>query len=112
MFEIRNYHFEPTLFEEYKAWATTRALPFIQSQVDLVGFWTSLPEPAKLTGPPLDDLGSANVTWIIRWPDQATREIEFARVFTSPEWIEIFKDVPGGSGNYLRTEAKFAEQLA
>ncbi len=112
MFEIRNYHFDPELFDQYKAWATTSALPYIRSQVDLVGFWTSLDEPAQVGGEPLDDLGSANVTWIIRWPDQPTREAEFKRVFTSPEWAEIFKDVPGGARSYRRAEAKFAEQLA
>ncbi len=50
-------------------------------------------------------------SWI-EWPDKATRDVEFDRIFGSDEWAEIFKDVPGGFDSYLRTEAKFAEQLA
>ena len=111
MFEIRNYYFEPTLFEDYKAWAKARALPFLAKELDLVGFWTSLPEPAQITGLAMDKLGPANITWIIRWPDMATRDATFARVFTGEAWADIFKHVPGGVKSYLRMEAKFTEAL-
>ena len=111
MFEIRNYYFEPTLFEDYKAWAKTRALPFLAKQLDLVGFWTNLPEPVQITGVAMDKLGPANITWIIRWPDMATRDATFASVFAGEEWAGIFKDVPGGVKSYLRMEAKFTEAL-
>lgn len=33
MFEIRNYHFEPRLFEEYKTWAATLAVPYIRTKM-------------------------------------------------------------------------------
>ena len=112
LYEIRNYQFEPTLFEEYKTWVRRRALPWLETQIDLVGFWTNLPEPVWIDTEWTDGPAAANITWIIRWPDKATRDVEFARVFGSDEWAEIFKDVPGGWESYLRTEGKFAERLA
>ena len=111
MYEIRNYYFEPSRFEAYKAWAKARALPYLKQELDLVGFWTSTAEPAQVTGEPMDKLGPANITWIIRWPDMATRDATFARVFATEVWQDIFKDVPGGVASYLRMEAKFTEQL-
>ncbi len=112
LYEIRSYQFEPTLFDEYKSWVQTRALPWITRQLDLVGFWTNVPERVEIDMVPTDEPAAANITWIIRWPDKATRDVEFERIFGSDEWAEIFEDVPGGFGSYLRTEAKFAEQLA
>ena len=41
MFEIRNYHFDPTKFDEYKKWATTLAVPDLKSNMEVVGFWVS-----------------------------------------------------------------------
>jgi hypothetical protein len=112
LYEIRNYQFEPTLFEEYKTWVRQRALPWLETQIDLVGFWTNLPEPVWIDTEWTDGPAAANITWIIRWPDKATRDVEFARVFGSEEWAEIFNDVPGGWESYLRMEGKFAERLA
>lgn len=109
IYEIRNYHFDPARFEEYKAWAKDKALPFLSKELDLVGFWTG--DDAEITGAPMDDMGSANITWIIRWPDRATRDARFEEVFTGDAWGEIFKDVPGGLESYKRMEAKFTEDL-
>ena len=110
IFEIRNYHYEPTLLTEYRAWAVSKALPYIRSHLDLVGFWVNLNEPAQIGGQPLDDLGSATVTWIIRWQDMATRNRVMADVFGSDDWREIMAANPGQQ-HYHRTEAKFAEAL-
>lgn len=110
IYEIRNYHYEPTLMSEYRAWATNLALPYIRTNLDLVGFWINLDEPAQISGKPLDELGSATVTWIIRWEDVDTRHREFPKVFGSDEWREIMAKNPGQE-NYHRSEAKFAELL-
>ena len=110
IFEIRNYHYEPTLMNEYRKWATELAVPYIRENLDLVGFWVNLDEHAQIGGQPLDKLGIATVTWIIRWPDVATRELEMPKVFGSPEWQKIMAQNPGQE-NYHRTEAKFAEML-
>ncbi|MCP5181928.1 MAG: NIPSNAP family protein [Pseudomonadales bacterium] len=111
MFEIRNYYFRPDLFDAYVAWAKEKALAYLKRELDLVGFWVNLPEPAQIRGQAMDNLGSANITWIIRWPDMATRNAAMDTIFTTPEWQEIFKDVPGGIDSYLRMEAKFTEQI-
>ena len=108
--EIRNYHYEPTLMAEYRDWATKFALPYIREQLDLVGSWVNLDDPAQISGRPQDELGSATVTWIIRWEDMDQRNETMRRVFGSEQWAEIMKDNPGQE-NYLRTEAKFTEAL-
>lgn len=111
IYEIRNYHFQPALLEAYKAWAKDRAIPYLSRKMEVLGFWANTAEAPEVNGAPLDDLGSANVTWIIRWRDMAHRSQDLNAAPTSPEWTEIFSHVPGGRGSYLRTEAKFAEAL-
>lgn len=108
--EIRNYHYEPTKMAEYKVWARDAALPYIRANLDLLGFWATIDEPSQVGGKPLDDLGSATVTWILRWPDIDTRHNVMGKVFATDEWLEIMKGNPGKE-HYLRTEAKFTEEL-
>lgn len=110
IYEIRNYHYEPSLMSEYKAWATDAALPYLRANLDLVGFWTNTPEPAQVNGKELDDLGSATVTWIIRWADMETRNDQMGKIFAAEAWSEIMKTNPGPE-HYHRIEAKFAEEL-
>lgn len=110
IYEIRNYHYEPSVINEYRAWAAGRAVPYIKEHLDLVGFWVNVDEPAQIGGKPLDELGSATVTWIIRWPDVETRHRVMGEVFGSDAWRGIMADNPGQE-NYHRTEAKFAEAI-
>ena len=110
IYEIRNYHYEPSLMSQYKAWATNAALPFLRAKLDLVGFWTTGDEPAQVSGKELDELGSATVTWIIRWPDMATRNEQMAKIFVGEGWDEVMKSNPGAE-HYHRIEAKFADEL-
>ena len=109
LYEIRNYHFEPERFEDYKAWAKDKALPYLKRELDLVGFWAG--DDNEVNGAEMDELGSANITWIIRWPDRQTRDARMAEAFTGEEWDTIFADVPGGIASYKRMEAKFTEDL-
>lgn len=110
IYEIRNYHYEPTLMAEYKVWAQNDALPYIRDNMDLLGFWINIDEPPQVNGKPQDDLGSATVTWIIKWEDMATRHDVMGKVFATDDWNKIMGRNPGVE-NYLRTEAKFAEAL-
>ena len=110
IFEIRNYHYEPSAMAAYREWAVGKALPYIRANLDLVGFWINVDEPTQVGGKPLDDLGSATVTWIIRWEDVETRHRVMGEVFGSDEWKGIMAANPGQE-NYHRTEAKFAEAL-
>ena len=111
IYEIRNYHFDPEQFEEYKAWAQDHALPYLSRELDLVGFWANSDIPNEVVGAPMDDMGSANITWIIRWPDKNTRDEQFPAKFGTDEWTQIFSQVPGGMDSYHRMEAKFTESL-
>ncbi len=111
IYEIRNYHFRPDLIEAYKVWARTRAIPYLATQIDVVGFWASTDDPPEVIGAPMDAMGSANVTWVIRWRDLAHRKEGLPKALSGPAWEAVFADVPGGGASYLRLEAKFAEAL-
>jgi hypothetical protein len=111
VFEIRNYHFDPELVGEYEAWARDIALPFIRKKVDVVGFWVDAGLDPQINGAPLDEMGSANVTWIIRWKSKAERDEKMGGVFSGPEWDVIAAKIPGGRKSYLRVEAKFFKEL-
>lgn len=95
---------------DYKVWAGEVALPYIREHLDRVGFWVNIDEPAQVNGKAQDDLGPATVTWIIRWEDIETRHEVMGKVFATDEWSAIMQRNPG-QGNYLCTEAKFAEAL-
>jgi hypothetical protein len=111
LIEIRNYHIDPGAFEVYKEWARTIAVPFLKRNYDVLGFWiNSEEEPEVAKGKP-DVLGTANVTWIVRWHDMSQRNEMLQRTTASPEWQEIFSKLPGGLKNYLRIESKFTEAL-
>jgi len=110
IYEIRNYHFEPTLAAEYRIWARDLATPHLRAHFDVVGFWVNTDIPPEISGKPLGELGSANVTWIIRWESKQQRDEQSEAVYSSPEWQEIFAKVPGGSASYLRIEAKFSQE--
>jgi hypothetical protein len=111
IYEIRNYHFRPDLIDAYKAWAKNEAIPHLASQLDVLGFWINSKDAPELNGAPQDPLGTANVTWIIRWRDLAQRNEVLPRILSSPAWQDIFSRVPEGSASYLRIEAKFADAL-
>jgi hypothetical protein len=111
LYEIRNYHIRPDSFAAYKQWAKSVAIPHLATKLDLVGFWINTADAAEVRGEAQDARGAANVTWILRWPDKATRDATMATAFVGPEWEAVFAQLPGGFDNYLRTEAKFAEAL-
>ena len=113
MFEIRNYHFDPARFDEYKKWAETLAVPYIKGRMDVVGFWVNnelAPEYGG-TAPRDEKVSPANVTWIIRWRDKSQREKAWKEFRSSREWHAILAQVPGGRASYFRTEAKFATEV-
>lgn len=111
LYEIRNYHIRPQSLEAYRHWARTLAVPHLAKVLDLVGFWVASGEASQITGAAMDDLGSANVTWILRWRDMAQRDEALARIFGGEAWAPVFAQLPGGLDNYLRMESKFAEAL-
>lgn len=111
--EIRNYHFDATHFDAYRIWAAEKAVPYLKSRMDVVGFWVSdgsdpeyggLKKARGAAEPP-------NITWVIRWPDRATRDAAWKELRASAEWKAILADVPGGWRSYIRTEARFANEI-
>jgi len=113
LYEIRNYHYDPEYWEEYKKWAVEKAVPFFRSRWDLVGAWLKNDTPAIYGGslPKDDSITPANLTWIIRWKDMDHRNKAWEDIVKTKEWEELFSTVPGGTKSYLRTEAKFAEEI-
>ena len=110
--EIRNYHYDPEKFAAYREWALSEAVPYLKANLNVVGFWLDSGEPAEIDGTsPMDlPLGSANVTWIIRWKDMRDRAEGHARVFQGEGWQDIFSRHPDANG-YLQLEARFAEAV-
>ena len=113
LYEIRNYHYDPEYWEEYKKWSTDVAGPFFRSRWDIVGVWVKNDIPAQYGGslPREESVTPADMTWIIRWKDMEHRDKAWADIAKTKEWEELFSTVPGGTKSYLRTEAKFAESI-
>ena len=111
MFEIRNYHYQPEKFESYKKWAIDEAVPFLKANLDIVGFWMNNNEAPQISGSsPMDmTIGSANITWIIRWDSMEAREQGHKDVFSSEGWTAIWARHPDADG-YLQMETKFADE--
>lgn len=111
IYEIRNYHFDPARFDEYAEVATGEYIRYLREHLDIVGFWIESGIPAEVRGAEQDELGPANVTWVIRWASKEERDEKLPEVLGTPEWREIFADVPGGGASYLRIESRFMESL-
>ena len=112
LFEIRNYWYDPTHFEEYKKWSRELAFPYAKTKLDIVGFWLKNDMPVEYDGslPWYENVVPSNVTWVIRWKDKEHREKRWEE-FKTEEWQRILSTVPGGTQSYLREEVKFAESV-
>ena len=111
MYEIRNYHYDPSQFAAYKEWAVNEAIPFFRANLDLVGFWMDNVEPPEIAGSnPMNlNLGLANVTWIIRWDSMEARNKFHEEVFGAEDWQKIWANHPDENG-YLQIESRFVNK--
>ena len=107
VYEIRSYHITADQLDNYKTWISTGALAHIREKMDVVGFWIKGDHEAEVNGAPLDELGPANVTWVIRWPSKEARDQQIEGVFGSEEFQAIFAKFPGGGDAYQRVEVRF-----
>ena len=107
LYEIRDYHIAPEQLDNYKTWITNHGLPHIRQHMHVVGFWLQGEVEGEVSGVPMDDMGSANVSWVIRWDSRAQRDETMAAVFGTPAWQDIFSRFPGGSDAYQRVEIRF-----
>ena len=44
IFEVRNYHVDPAVFPAFRRWAQDEGVPYLKSQLDVVGFWYATDE--------------------------------------------------------------------
>ncbi|NNE96944.1 MAG: hypothetical protein HKN24_13040 [Acidimicrobiales bacterium] len=104
--EIRDYHFAGDL-GAYQTWWQD-ALPVIGAHMEIIGVWVDSGEPPRISGSsPMElPLGSANVTWMIRWPDMEAREQGWAALGEDPAWIECADRHPGFD-DYLHMSVRF-----
>lgn len=111
MYEIRNYHFKAEHIDAYRHWAPD-AVAFIRTRMDVVGFWVGNDEPPEYGGRLKGEgVTPANITWIIRWESREQRDETWRAFRADPEWRRIIRTVPGGPSSYIRTEARFAEEV-
>jgi len=112
LYEIRDYTIDAEWFDRYVLWAREYAAPWLSANLDVVGFWVHQGAAAEVGGskPVVSPNGQPNVTWILRWPDRATRDAEFKRAFGSDGWAEVWRKHPNPKA-YLHTNARFMELL-
>ncbi|MEQ8861469.1 MAG: hypothetical protein RIC56_22725 [Pseudomonadales bacterium] len=111
IYEIRDYHYRPDLFDAYKAWAD-EAVPVLRAKLDVLGFWIDSGAAPEITGThPIDSpIGSANVTWIIRWDNLEARAEGFKAAIESPEWQAVWARHPDPNG-YLQMSGRFMDAM-
>lgn len=112
IYEIRDYTIDPVWFDRYVVWAQEHAVPWIMTNLDALGFWVQGTEAPEVGGskPVVSPNGHPNVTWILRWPDRATRDAEFPRAFGSEGWKAVWAKHPNPN-SYLHMNARFMEQV-
>jgi hypothetical protein len=108
IYEIRDYTIDPEWFDRYATWARTLAAPWLKKNLDVIDFWLDEGQPPETSGsnPVVSSNGQANVTWIIRWASQETREKDFPETMSSKEWKEIWSKHPNENA-YLHTNVRF-----
>ncbi len=111
IYEIRDYHYRPELFDDYKIWAED-AVPVLRAHMDVQGFWIDSGATPEITGTsPIDTpIGSANVTWIIRWSSRKAREVGMRSLLDNPDWRAVWAKHPDPNG-YLQMSARFMQAM-
>ena len=97
LYELRSYFIEPTLIDEYLAWANDKALPILQGDhgFRVLGFWR------------VDEIDSRGedeeptVVWLVAWQDREERERQWSAARASARWAEAREGRP----NYHRRPA-------
>ena len=111
LFEIRDYHYRPDLFDAYKAWAE-EAVVVLKDKMDVMGFWIDSGQAAEVSGtdPVSSPIGHANVTWIIRWENKTQRDELFPQAIASAEWQAVWAKHPDPNG-YQQMLGRFMEEV-
>ena len=112
IYEIRDYHYRRDIFADYVTWAEA-AVVVLKDKLDVVGFWVDegefTPEVAG-SDPQTSPIGSANVTWIIRWDDMSQRAETMKTAFTGDAWDAVMAKHPDPDG-YLQLASRFMKEI-
>ena len=111
IYEIRDYHYRRDIFDDYKRWAKD-AVPVLRKHMNVLGFWIDTGAEPEITGtdPINSPLGSANVTWIIRWESKEARDRTFSDMLNSEDWTSVWSRHPDANG-YLQMSARFMDEM-
>ena len=112
MYEIRDYHYRRDIFDQYKRWAE-EAVVVLRDKLDVVGFWIDEGqiEPEIGGSEPFDSpIGTANVTWILRWESKAARDETMKTAFSGAQWEAVMAKHPDPNG-YLQLSSRFMEAM-
>ena len=112
IYEIRDYHYRRDLFDAYVKWAED-AVVVLRDKLDLVGFWVDEGEyETEVAGsdPQTSSIGTANVTWIIRWESKAQRDDMMKTAFAGDAWEAVMAKHPDPDG-YLQLASRFMKEL-
>ena len=112
IYEVRDYHYRPDLIDKYKVWAQ-EATVILRRHLDVVGFGVDegdLAPEIKGTDPIDSPIGTANVTWIIRWESKAVRDTELRAALGSDDWLEMWSRHPDPTG-YRQVSSRFMTEL-
>jgi hypothetical protein len=92
IYELRSYDIEPSLLDQYLAWANDRALPILVGTFGfrLIGFWhataPSKPEPGAAP--------ATNVHWMIAWQSEDEMLARWQEATSTDEWSAINQGPP------------------
>ena len=112
IYEIRDYHYRRDIFSDYVKWAEI-AVVVLRDKLDVVGFWIDEGEyAAEVAGsdPQTSSIGSANVTWIIRWESKSQRDELLKTAFTGDAWDAVMAKHPDPKG-YLQMVSRFMQEM-
>ena len=112
IYEVRDYHYRTDIFDDYVTWAEL-AVVVLKAKLDVVGFWVDKGEfPPEVAGsnPQTSPIGSANVTWIIRWENMEQRNETMKTAFSGDEWDAVMAKHPDPDG-YFQLASRFMEEV-
>jgi hypothetical protein len=92
LYELRSYDIEPSLLDEYLAWANDRALPILTGRFGfrMIGFWQAVAPSTPEVGRVLP----TNVHWMIAWHSEEEMLARWSAARATDEWKAINEGQP------------------
>lgn len=84
LYEMRTYHAAPGKMDAVHARFRDHACRLLKKHgMEAIGFWVPMDEK---------DGAGATLTWVLQWPDRATREKAWEEFKADPEWKAAFQE--------------------